>query len=383
MFTWMVNNDHLDPVHKPVIQRIKNRTKFRDEANPAFLPDDWKAFKDVLYKFDQGHDNEYETWRRRWFINYVRFMYQGGFRPHEARKIRFGDVEISKNRKDGKPVAIIQIDADTKTGRRDAVMNGNTFLNVKSHLNKGIKIRNKQINLMNEKLLKGNKKVLDFHNRLHEKILPEVHKTDKDDLVLMNPFLNGKRRIYHDSYIRDCWNMVIGQCDFKNRYTLYSLRSTHISYQLLQGISVNKVAKNVGTSMAMIQMTYDRLSSRYSIDELGFFKDTNVPKEEDILTSQNLIKKGLVIDKLLDSLIVTEGIKCDDLVLGDKNAVMVAARVLAYGPEYECEVTNPNTEKTFNHTFNLADCPFKKIPDDVQGNKFELELAMNRLLAFF
>ena len=208
-------------------------------------------------------------------------MYQCGFRPHEARKIRFGDVEISKNRKDGKPVAIIQIDADTKTGRRDAVMNGNTFLNVKSHLNKGIKIRNKQINLMNEKLLKGNKKVLDFHNRLHEKILPEVHKTDKDDLVLMNPFLNGKRRIYHDSYIRDCWNMVIGQCDFKNRYTLYSLRSTHISYQLLQGISVNKVAKNVGTSMAMIQMTYDRLSSRYSIDELGFFKDTNVPTDQD------------------------------------------------------------------------------------------------------
>ena len=94
-------------------------------------------------------------------------------------------------------------------------------------------------------------------------------------------------------------------------------------------------------------------------------------KEEDILTSQNLIKKGLVIDKLLDSLIVTEGIKCDDLVLGDKNAVMVAARVLAYGPEYEAEVTNPNTEKTFSHVFNLADCPFKKIPDDVQGNKFE------------
>ena len=285
MFTWMVNNNHLDPVHKPVIQRIKNRTKFRDEANPAFLPDDWKAFKDVLYKFDQGHDNEYETWRRRWMINYVRFMYQGGFRPHEARKIRFGDVEISKNRKDGKPVAIIQIDADTKTGRRDAVMNGNTFLNVKAHLNKGIKIRNKQIKRMNEKLLEGTK-VLDFHNRRHEKELASLHNVDKDDLVLMNPFLTGtnhdhSRRMYHDSHIRDWWNLLIGECNFKNRYTLYSLRSTHISYQLLQGISVNKVAKNVGTSMQMIQMTYDRLSSRYSIDELGFFKDTNVPKEED------------------------------------------------------------------------------------------------------
>ena len=41
-------------------------------------------------------------------------------------------------------------------------------------------------------------------------------------------------------------------------------------------------------------------------------------KEEDILTSQNLIKKGIVIDKLLDSLIITNGVKCNDLLLGDK-----------------------------------------------------------------
>ena len=132
---------------------------------------------------------------------------------------------------------------------------------------------------MNEKLL-GGVKVLDFHNRKHEKELPLVHNPEKDDLVLMNPFLNGKRRMYHDSYVRDMWNLVVRECSFKNRYTLYSLRSTHISNQLLLGISVNKVAKNVGTSMAMIQTTYDRLSSRYSIDDLGFFKDTNVPNKE-------------------------------------------------------------------------------------------------------
>ena len=84
-------------------------------------------------------------------------------------------------------------------------------------------------------------------------------------------------------------------------------------------------------------------------------------KEEDILTSQNLIKKGVVITKLLDSLILTEGVKCDDLVLGDKNAVMVAARILAYGPEYTCQVVNPNTNETKNHTFNLTDCPFNNL----------------------
>ena len=60
-------------------------------------------------------------------------------------------------------------------------------------------------------------------------------------------------------------------------------------------------------------------------------------KEEDILTSQNLIRKGIVVDRLLDSLIITQGVSVNDLLLGDKNAVMVAARILGYGKEYEFE----------------------------------------------
>ena len=55
-------------------------------------------------------------------------------------------------------------------------------------------------------------------------------------------------------------------------------------------------------------------------------------REEDILTNQNYIKNGTVIDKLLQSLIVSK-INYDDLVVGDKNAIMVAARVLGYGSE--------------------------------------------------
>jgi len=101
-------------------------------------------------------------------------------------------------------------------------------------------------------------------------------------------------------------------------------------------------------------------------------------KEEDILTSQNLIKKGVVIDRLMDSLILTPGVKSDDLILGDKNAVMVAARILAYGPEYVCDVVNPNTSETMNHTFNLADCPFKKLPEGITENKFEVDLPISK-----
>ena len=56
-------------------------------------------------------------------------------------------------------------------------------------------------------------------------------------------------------------------------------------------------------------------------------------KEEDILTNQSYIQKGIVIDKLLQSLIVSK-INYDDLIVGDKNAILIAARVLGYGAEY-------------------------------------------------
>ena len=64
-------------------------------------------------------------------------------------------------------------------------------------------------------------------------------------------------------------------------------------------------------------------------------------KEEDILTSTNLIQKGVVLDKLMDSLIVTKGVTHEDFLLGDLNAVMVAARILGYGKDYPVNVTCP------------------------------------------
>ena len=62
-------------------------------------------------------------------------------------------------------------------------------------------------------------------------------------------------------------------------------------------------------------------------------------REEDILTNQNYIKKGVVIDKLLQSLI-TSDINYDDLLVGDKNAIMIAARILSYGKDYEFNLGN-------------------------------------------
>jgi len=60
-------------------------------------------------------------------------------------------------------------------------------------------------------------------------------------------------------------------------------------------------------------------------------------KEEDILTNQNYIKNGTVIDRLLKSLIVTE-VNYDEIFIGDKNAIMIAARILSYGKDYPVDL---------------------------------------------
>ena len=84
-------------------------------------------------------------------------------------------------------------------------------------------------------------------------------------------------------------------------------------------------------------------------------------KEEDILTSQNLIKQGTVIDVLLQSLIVDKTINVNDLLIGDKNAIMVAARILGYGKDYEFEYDGKE------HTVDLS----KLEPRNIDFSKFE------------
>jgi hypothetical protein len=56
-------------------------------------------------------------------------------------------------------------------------------------------------------------------------------------------------------------------------------------------------------------------------------------REEDILTNQNYISKGTVLDELIKSLIVSD-VKYEDLIVGDKNALLVASRILGYGKDY-------------------------------------------------
>ena len=66
-------------------------------------------------------------------------------------------------------------------------------------------------------------------------------------------------------------------------------------------------------------------------------------REEDILASQSLIKKGVVLDKLFESVVVEPGVDINDIFIGDKNAILLATRVMGYGSEYKVEITDPST----------------------------------------
>lgn len=103
-------------------------------------------------------------------------------------------------------------------------------------------------------------------------------------------------------------------------------------------------------------------------------------KEEDILTSQNLIKTGVVIDRLLQSLVV-DNVDLGDLLIGDKNAVLIAARILAYGPAYEAEITCPSCGSKTNQVIDISKFDEKSLEDGTytpNTNEFYFDLPASK-----
>ena len=107
-------------------------------------------------------------------------------------------------------------------------------------------------------------------------------------------------------------------------------------------------------------------------------------KEEDILTTQSYIKDGSVLDRLFQSLIIGNGegqpVKYVDLVTGDKNAIMIAARILGYGKDYEVELEDPFTGKKQTEIIDLTQFENKEYDgsDQLELHKNEFEFTLPR-----
>ena len=98
-------------------------------------------------------------------------------------------------------------------------------------------------------------------------------------------------------------------------------------------------------------------------------------REEDILTNQNYIQNGTVIDKLLESLIVTP-IDYNELLTGDKNAILIAARILGYGKEYEFEYNGENVEVDLT---TINDKPLNEYINKNGKNEFTFKLPASNV----
>jgi|TARA_R110000744_G_scaffold77997_1_gene153944 hypothetical protein len=114
-------------------------------------------------------------------------------------------------------------------------------------------------------------------------------------------------------------------------------------------------------------------------------------REEDILSTSSYIKDGSVLDRLFQSLIISNGedvpIKYVDLVIGDKNAIMLAARVLGYGKDYKVEVQDPSSDKKQSEVIDLTQFENKEYDGSTQlelhKNEFKFTLPQsNRELTF-
>ena len=104
-------------------------------------------------------------------------------------------------------------------------------------------------------------------------------------------------------------------------------------------------------------------------------------KEEDILTSRALIKKGTVISHLLKSCVVDKSIDTEKMLSGDRNALMVAVRITGYGSSYNVEVDCPACGQRQKAAFSLSELPIKRLaisPVAEGANLFEVELPLTK-----
>ena len=102
-------------------------------------------------------------------------------------------------------------------------------------------------------------------------------------------------------------------------------------------------------------------------------------REEDILTNANLLRQGLAIEKMLKSIIKTP-IDYEDLILGDRNAILIAARILAYGKDYAFNYFNPNTMESEVVNGDLQSVKYKTVDTALfnEKNEFSFELPFTK-----
>lgn len=109
-------------------------------------------------------------------------------------------------------------------------------------------------------------------------------------------------------------------------------------------------------------------------------------REEDILSSQALIKEGTVLDHLIDSCLVERGVDSKLLTIGDRNALMISIRITGYGPDYHVTTNCTGCGHSNDVTIDLGSLAIKRLSIDPVApgeNLFEFELPVTKKKVHF
>ena len=306
LLAWCVQNDLLEFRVWKKIEKLRDKKDHREDSNPAYMPDEWEQIKKTIIDWENDESDPVRKWKRRWYKNWIFFMYHGGFRCHETRALTLADIDVV--RRNGKVRwGVVQVPSNTKTGKRTTIMTGNWLNSVKYHLNAGIKLRNQQIEEHNKKVEEG---TLERWRACKTKIELLEFPPKMDTPLMANPFgylikaPAGADKTYKwltehdidfswhakvdvtpptDETVRQKLDSIFKHLEFyqKKDYTLHSLRSTHITHALiLKDMNIRQIADNVGNSQSEIESTYYRLNNLLNMEKLGFFKDELEKKEE-------------------------------------------------------------------------------------------------------
>lgn len=154
-----------------------------------------------------------------------------------------------------------------------------------------------------------------------------------------------------------------------------------------------QVTRGLGTQPTQTQKSFAFPTETISLPSKGLVYPESNPlskgeitiklmtaKEEDIITNQNLIRKGLHLDKLLESVVVEPGVNINDLVLGDKNAILITSRILAFGPEYDVTINDPGDNEPASVTIDLSKIKIKEVDENKlnRDNEYEFTLPKSK-----
>ena len=169
----------------------------------------------------------------------------------------------------------------------------------------------------------------------------------------------------------------------------HNIYNKHISYIMEQNIE-QQVTRGLGnTPPQQSKKDYPFPTEVISLPSKGLVYPESSPlssgeitvklmtaKEEDILTSTNLIRKGIVLDKLLESIIVDSSININDLIIGDKNAILISSRILAFGPEYGVTINDPNENEPVEVKVDMSQLKIKEIDESKLNRNNEYEFIL-------